>query len=520
VVAAATAASRRGPDHARRFRELGIGGDGEQRGVGRDVFVTSTSQITTHGDDSHGLFAQSVGGGGGSGGLPLQARSASAAARSAQRSAVQATAVATRPRVVTTTAEDTGVIMTEGDRSTGLFAQSVGGGGGNGGFAISGNRDGPNANFRLGGNGGTGANSDTVFVNSSTSIATRGNDSHGIFAQSLGGGGGSGGFAVAAGISTQGTVNAALGGKGKGGGSAQDVTVLSSGAAIETQGGHAYGIVAQSVGGGGGDGGFAVAGGIANGSTASLSLGGSGDGGGAGRNVLLNSSTSIVTHGDDSHGVFAQSLGGGGGSGGFAITGGISRNDVGASIGGSGKGGGAGGEVTLNNTATVVDTSGNHAYGVLAQSIGGGGGDGGFAISGGISDAPSARFGLGGSGDGGGASSAVRLTTSSDVITRGNDAHGVFAQSLGGGGGSGGFAIAGGIGTDNAQVNAAVGGSGKGGGNASTVDLFNSGNTIATLGARSFGLVAQSIGGGGDGGFAIAGSIGKAPLRTSARRHR
>src|SRR5678815_2668669 len=107
------------------------------------------------------------------------------------------------------------------DSSYGLFAQSVGGGGGNGGFAIAGAiSDGPNANFALGGNGGTGANSDTVFVNSATSIATRGNDSHGIFAQSLGGGGGSGGFAVAAGISTQGAVNAALGGTGEGGGTA------------------------------------------------------------------------------------------------------------------------------------------------------------------------------------------------------------------------------------------------------------------------------------------------------------
>jgi len=493
---------------------LGIGGDGEQAGAGRDVFVTSTSQITTHGDDSHGLFAQSVGGGGGSGGFSVAGSISVGGGSVGAALGGAGDGGGNSGRVfVTTTAEDTGVIMTEGDRSTGLFAQSVGGGGGNGGFAIAGAiSDGPNANFALGGNGGTGANSDTVFVNSATSIATRGNDSHGIFAQSLGGGGGSGGFAVAAGISTQGAVNAALGGTGEGGGNAQDVTVLSSGAAIETQGGHAYGIAAQSVGGGGGDGGFAVAGGIANGPTASFGLGGSGDGGGFGRNVLLNSSTSVVTHGDDSHGVFAQSLGGGGGSGGFAITGGISRNDVSAAIGGSGGGGGAGGLVTLNNTATLVDTSGNHAYGVLAQSIGGGGGDGGFAIAGGISDAPSARFGLGGSGDGGGASSAVRLTTSSDVVTRGRDSHGVFAQSLGGGGGSGGFAVAGGIGTDNAQVNAAIGGSGDGGGNSSTVDLFNSGSSIATLGARSYGLVAQSVGGGGgDGGFSIAGSIGKGP---------
>jgi hypothetical protein len=493
---------------------LGIGGDGEDAGVGRDVFVTSISQITTSGDDSHGLFAQSVGGGGGSGGFAVAGSINVGGGSVGAALGGSGDGGGNSGRVfVTTTAEDTGVITTEGDRSIGLFAQSVGGGGGNGGFAIAGGiGDGPNANFALGGNGGTGANSDTVFVNSSTNIATRGNDSHGIFAQSLGGGGGSGGFAVAAGISTQGGMNAALGGKGEGGGNAQDVTVLSFAEAIETQGAHSYGILAQSIGGGGGDGGFAVAGGIANGPTASFALGGSGAGGGFGRNVLLDSSTSVITHGDDSHGVFAQSLGGGGGSGGFAVTGGISRNDVSASIGGSGAGGGAGGLVTLNNTAELIDTSGNHAYGVIAQSIGGGGGDGGFAIAGGISDSPSARFGLGGSSDEGGASSAVRLTTTSDVITRGNDSHAVFAQSLGGGGGSGGFAIVGGIGTDNAQVNFGIGGSGDGGGNASTVDLFNSGETIATFGARSYGVVAQSIGGGGgDGGFAIAGSISKGP---------
>jgi hypothetical protein len=325
---------------------------------------------------------------------------------------------------------------------------------------------------------------------------------------------------VAAGISTQGTVNAALGGTGEGGGSAQDVTVLSSGAAIETQGGHAYGIAAQSVGGGGGDGGFAVAGGIANGPTASFALGGSGDGGGAGRNVLLNSSTSVTTRGDDSHGVFAQSLGGGGGSGGFAITGGISRNDVGASIGGSGKGGGAGGEVTLNNTAALVDTSGNHAYGVLAQSIGGGGGDGGFAISGGISDAPSARFGLGGSGDGGGASSQCADDFERCDHARQRRARCVRAKPrrrwrFGG------FAIAGGIGTDNAQVNAAVGWQRQGRRQRVDRRSFNSGDMIATLGARSFGLVAQVLAAAAvTAASPSRAASARALLRTSPRRQR
>ena len=238
-----------------------------EAGVGRDVFVTSTSQITTRGDDSHGLFAQSVGGGGGSGGFSVAGSINMGGGSVGAALGGSGDGGGNSGRVfVTTTAEDTGVIMTEGDRSVGLFAQSVGGGGGNGGFAIAGSiGDGPQATFALGGNGGTGAGSDTVFVNSSTSIATRGSDSHGIFAQSVGGGGGSGGFAVAGSISTQGGVNAALGGAGEGGGNAQDVTVVSAGAAIETRGTHSYGIAAQSVGGGGGDGGFAVAAGIANG---------------------------------------------------------------------------------------------------------------------------------------------------------------------------------------------------------------------------------------------------------------
>jgi hypothetical protein len=52
--------------------------------------------------------------------------------------------------------------------------------------------------------------------------------------------------------------------------------------------------------------------------------------------------------------------------------------------------------VTLSNIGTSVETNGTHSYGVFAQSVGGGGGDGGFAIAGTLSQGPSASFGLGG----------------------------------------------------------------------------------------------------------------------------
>src|SRR5581483_9190831 len=91
-------------------------------------------------------------------------------------------------------------------------------------------------------------------------------------AQSLGGGGGTGGFSVAAGIGTSsgsGNLNIGVGGAGGSGSSSCEnllsgtcVTVHSSAGSITTLGDHSDGIEAQSIGGGGGNGGFAIAGGI------------------------------------------------------------------------------------------------------------------------------------------------------------------------------------------------------------------------------------------------------------------
>jgi len=79
----------------------------------------------------------------------------------------------------------------------------------------------------------------------------------------------------------------------------------------------------------------------------------------------------VTTLGNNSHGLFAQSVGGGGGSGGFSVSGAITTGGgaLGASFGGSGAGGGASGAVTLMNSGDI-STTGKHSYGIIGQSIG------------------------------------------------------------------------------------------------------------------------------------------------------
>ena len=235
----------------------------------------------------------------------------------------------------TVTLSSTGTISTAGALSKGLWAQSVGGGGGRGGFAIAGNLtfSGPGgASVAVGGHGGAGGNSAAVIVNSNVgttppaltaTIHTTGADSEGIFAQSVGGGGGSGGFSGAVSVSAT-NANAALGvsvgGKGGAGGNASTVNV-SSFDNILTEGKGSAGILAQSLGGGGGNGGFSFAGtfigSIADGGTAaaiSVAVGGSGNAAGNSSTVTVSSAGIIETNGEHADGVLAQSIGGGGGN--------------------------------------------------------------------------------------------------------------------------------------------------------------------------------------------------------------
>ena len=276
-------------------------------------------------------------------------------------------------------------------------------------------------NFALGGAGAKGGSADTVTVNEKGYITTVGNLANGIFAQSVGGGGGSGGGAVAAGISGGITLGLAMGGSGGEAGNGSTVTVNAMGG-IDTTGDMSHGILAQSVGGGGGNGGYSVAGGAGS-LAASVGLGGNGGAGGDGDTVTVDVTgiepTDIIhTGGDASHGIFAQSVGGGGGSGGFAVAAGIGGGSISVSLGGTGSGGGTGGTVDVTNDDTLI-TEGNGSYGLLAQSVGGGGGDGGFSFAG-AAGVMAASVAVGGNGGAGGNGGGVTVDNFGDVITLGD----------------------------------------------------------------------------------------------------
>ncbi|PNA39980.1 hypothetical protein C1X44_34020, partial [Pseudomonas sp. MPR-AND1A] len=81
----------------------------------------------------------------------------------------------------------------------------------------------------------------------------------------------------------------------------------------------------------------------------------------------------VVTWGANASAVFAQSVGGGGGLGGFSVAGAASQaNGASNSIGGAGGVAGQGGDITLANqgAAAKIQTAGDYAYGVFAQSVG------------------------------------------------------------------------------------------------------------------------------------------------------
>ena len=79
----------------------------------------------------------------------------------------------------------------------------------------------------------------------------------------------------------------------------------------------------------------------------------------------------------------------------------------GSGVGGSGGLGGTGDSVFVDNGGSIL-TSGHTAYGIKAQSVGGGGGDGGWSFTGafGAGDSKNLSVAIGGSGGAGGPSPA------------------------------------------------------------------------------------------------------------------
>jgi hypothetical protein len=507
---------------------LGLGGFGGSGGSAGNVDGSITGLYFTTGYNSDAILAQSVGGGGGRGGLNI---------------------------------------------SGGLTV-----GGGTAGTATIG----------IGGFGGGGGNAGNVSLTRVGDTRTTGGNSDGIVVQSLGGGGGAGGVNISGGISAStggsaGNFGFGLGGFGGAGGNAGTATANITGNVFATgfvsdligtiqvgdavlnarlrQGG-SHGVVVQSAGGSGGVGALNVTGQISiaqpgsptiTSRSAAMGIGGfGGSGGDAGAVVLSLTAPAIAgvtgtergqvrAAGDERSAVIAQSLGGGGGVGGIHISGGVALGGtLTTGIGGFGGGGGIAGTVNATVTADLF-AAGNRSRGLLAQSVGGGGGYGGINISGGFTLDPAGSnsslvFDLGGLGGAGNRSSDVTVQQTVNVMVDGVHSAGIVVQSVAGGGGDGGINVSANLNLGSATTSTnplqgfaftgGVGGNGGDGADAGNVFLESNGTVIIngafrsdpqpgedTLEAVQFtgfsdGIVVQSVGGGGGlGGINVAGAI-------------
>jgi uncharacterized protein with beta-barrel porin domain len=186
---------------------------------------------------------------------------------------------------------------------------------------------------------------------------------------------------------------------------------------------------------------------------------------------------SIITSGRTAHAILAQSIGGGGGAaiGGQVISG--------QSNGGTGNGNGDTVRTAPTHGATI-STAGDGAYGILAQSIGGGGGLGGSLAD--VSNVQPLAGGTTAVAAGSGAGGQVTIgLAGTNLTTTGKLAPAIYAQSLGGGGGliaQGGTLFSGG-----------AGGSGSG----ATVSVTLVNTAINARGVQSPGIVIQTNGAGG-----------------------
>ena len=488
---------------------LSVGGKGGEAGHGKSVLVETGGTIQTFGGNAIGISAKSIGGGGGDGSWSISGAGGGVGTMSIGIGGSGGGGGNGGDVIV----KSDSAITTFGSKSYGILARSIGGGGGDGGFSLSGAGAGEyGASFSLGGSGGAGGNGDAVVVNSVGSILTNSTKSTAILAESIGGGGGDGGWSITGAGGGWGGMSVGIGGSGAGGGDGSSIIVNNDGS-LSTVGDKAYGIRARSLGGGGGDGGFSIA--VAGGGEygGSFSLGGGGDEGGSASTVEVNNRAAIVTQGKGAAGILAESEGGGGGDGGWSITGaGGGAGALSVGIGGFAGPGGTGDDVSVKNIGSII-TGGEDAHGIRARSLGGGGGTGGFSIVAAGSEAgkfsfDSVALSLGGSGGDGNAAGNVDVTMlGGSISTQGSNAYGIMAESLGGGGGNGGFSVSGAISTGDSGFALSVGGKGGDGGEAGAVTVTNIGE-IAAEGVQAHGISAESLGGGGgNGGFSVAGTL-------------
>ncbi len=558
-----------------------IGGTNSKGGgSGGTVKVENRGTIETRGTGATGILLQNIGGGGGNGGAVNASASSGLSFDKTLNALVQKLPLADSITVVNAIGGNGGnggdggiggdgtaveailtkssLIRTRGSQADGLLAQSIGGGGGTGGGGSAVAEGTLSVNLSLGGRGGAGGSGRLIDISNAGTIETYGDASHGIFAQSIGGGGGNGGNLTAAPDDTPDTVGevwATL--KNAVGVEAYEKWAADKGNAEtkesldafikDVQDSDKYKSLADSFKNSDfykqmQSSGKQVTNYLdkqAKGSvkrpdvSLTLAMGGDGGTGNQGGIVKLTNEGYIVTAGHLSHGMLAQSIGGGGGQGGVAYSSGTNKTNLGATLGGKGGAGNIGGQVTVKNLGTI-QTYGQASYGLFAQSIGGGGGNGVGALS---SDNKNLvlNFTAGGAGGTGANGGDVWVHSYGTTQTRGDEAHAIVAQSIGGGGGAfmmtspesktgapasadGKAASAGtikellkAVGVE--QVPAAssdadgkkpssksgsftLGGSGGVSGTGGAVNVVH-GGAVATSGVAAFGILAQSIGGGG-----------------------
>lgn len=489
---------------------LSVGGKGDGGGDGgaATLIVTPDSSITTRGDGARGALVQSIGGGGGASqggqvGLAFSSATEESSTHVSSSVAVgRGGGIGGRGGDITLNSD--GQVTTYGADADGLLVQSIGGSGGIAG-AVGGDsgddessrpsvgddsRTSYTLNLAVGGTGGGGGNggnigSPALAASLGASTQTYGDYADAVVLQSIGGGGGAGGVSTAASSLSTSDVSILVGGKGGNGGLGGDITAFLNGNgtnSFNTQGYGAIGIVMQSIGGGGGMGGTGSPSGRGK-----ITLGGNGtysNSNGGDITVVAGSYAAVTTLGDNAYGMVYQSLGAGGG---LAMAGrSQSAKDTGKYAfdlhAGALSGSGSGGTISVS-TGLNLNTFGDRSIGVIAQSIGGGGG---IVSVGTATNTTSVQMG-GASGNGG----TVSVDLQGSLITRGAGAHGVVAQSIGGGGGIVGD-TAQAIGFDASGFTPGTNSSSNGG----TVAVTLVGD-VTTYGPNAHGVVAQSIGGGG-----------------------
>ena len=456
---------------------IAYGAAGGSAGAGGLVMVDNSAYLTTYGDRANGIEAQSIGGGGGEGGVAVGLIAIGGAGGSSGDGG----------EVDVTNEANGQVITTWGVMSNGIFAQSIGGGGGDGGGVATGTTVGFATS--IGGNGAGVGSGGVVNVTNGAEIVTNGDASQGILAQSIGGGGGNGGNAGQFNLQTlsnSGTTAVTIGGNGGVGGNGGAVTVANaSTGTIVANGTDSTAIFAQSIGGGGGSGGFAATGNQPVAGSVSVTVGGNGGAAGTGGVVSVNNDGAIVINGQNSIGILAQSVGGGGGVAGAAL----GASGVSVNIGGQGGATGKGGDVTVTNTGSIVIV-GDNSIGIVAQSVGGGGG---LVRPGGGASSVLAQ--TGGTGDGG---KVVIDNSAGSIIVTGANSMAMYTQSVGGGGGAVGLAF-----DPPGQIGALLfSGTAGGSGLAQETDVNQTGSLIAT-GLNSIALTAQSDAPGGNGDIVV-----------------